>query len=121
MKKMKIILIAFFLLSFFVLLLNCCNEKKIVYNPGTYINSAEGYYSTVVLEVEVDKYQIIDIKIISHEEPPILADIVFRDLPPKIIKANSVDVDVITGATYTSEALLRAVEKALELAGEGVE
>lgn len=104
-----------------VLVLSGCNQKVVQYSPGVYSNKAEGYYSILKVEVEVNQYQILDIKIISHEEPQILADIVFEKLPPKIIKANSTDVDTISGATYTSKALLEAVEKALQVAKEGTQ
>ena len=37
---------------------------------------------------------------------------------PAIIEAQSADVEVVTGATMTSEAIIDAVNQALERAGE---
>jgi uncharacterized protein with FMN-binding domain len=85
------------------------------------VNEAEGYYSTLNVSVTVDAYNITEIKILSHEEPQILADIVFDTLPKEIIKKNSVEVDIVAGATYTSKALLSAVEIALEQAKVGID
>lgn len=116
MKRLSIFLIIIFIIS-----LTGCMSQLVRYNPGKYTNSAEGYYSTLLVEVTVNELQIESIEIISHEEPEILADIVFEKLPPRIIKANGTDVDVISGATYTSKALIDAVDKALEEAVEGLE
>ncbi len=105
-------------LALFIILLlfACSGEKEAKYIPGSYENVGEGYYSTLHVRVTVDAYKIQSIEILSHEEPQILADIVFEKLPPKIIRKNSADVDIISGATYTSRALLDAVSKALEQA-----
>jgi uncharacterized protein with FMN-binding domain len=93
---------------------NGCIPTERKYAKGTYIGDSEGYYSSLIVEVEVDDYNILSIKILEDEEPPILADIVFEKLPPIIIKNNGTDVDVISGATYTSKALLDAVNKAID-------
>lgn len=97
----------------FVSLTSCFHREK-VYQSGTYIGRSKGYYSELVVSVTVDEYNITLIEILESEEPPILADVVFEKLPPKIIKKNSTDVDEISGATYTSRALLKAVEQALD-------
>lgn len=99
-----------------MLLLIGCRDKEEQYVPGTYYNEQEGYYSTLKVSVLVDAYRIKEIQIISHEEPEILAEIVFDKLPPKMIHVNSAEVDIVSGATYTSRALIDAVAEALEQA-----
>lgn len=47
-------------------------------------------------------------------KPPASADKAAAELPAKIVEANSTDVDVIAGATITSEAILYAVNNALD-------
>jgi uncharacterized protein with FMN-binding domain len=107
-------------LAFFIMvgmqLISGCTKQVEQYVPGTYYNEQEGYYSTLKVSVVVDAYRIKEIQVISHEEPEILAEIVFDKLPRKMIKANSTEVDVVSGATYTSRALLDAVAEALEQA-----
>ena len=121
---LKVILTVIFLLaalltiSYFIYL---NTDRQVLYNPGVYVNESQGYYSTLIVEVTVDAYRIMDIKILSHEEPPILSEVVFKELPPRIIKANSTEVDGISGATFTSSALLEAVDQALIQAKEGIE
>lgn len=90
-----------------------------IYIPGEYITEKEGYHSDIVVKVTLSTDRILDIEILSHEEPEILADIVFDDLPPRIMKKNGTDVEVVAGATYTSRSLIRAVEEVLEKAGAG--
>lgn len=114
MIKVKTKKIVLMLLIF--LLLTACIKKEKIYTAGSYLGTSDGYYSKIVVEVVVDDYEIITIDVLENEEPPTLADIVFKTLPPKIIKENSADVDVVSGATTTSKALLDAVEKALEKA-----
>lgn len=112
--------LAIFILSQIVAL-SGCQPSEPIYQPGTYINEAEGYYSTLIVAVEVDDKQIIDIRVVAHEEPEILSEIVFGQLPPMMKKKNTNDVDVISGATYTSRALIEAVGIALEQAREALE
>lgn len=110
----------FFSLTFFLIVIAVmtagCSEKESIYLPGTYINETEGYYSTLRVSVTVDQNHITQIEILSHEEPELLADVVFEELPKSIMKKNNTKVDVISGATYTSEALIDAVKMALEQA-----
>lgn len=113
-SNLKYYLILIMLSVLFTCLMSGCGKRTEKYVPGTYSNESKGYYSEVVVSVTVDAYSIRDITIVSHEEPAILAEIVYEEMPPKIKKKNSVEVDVVSGATYTSKALLDAVEKALE-------
>ena len=88
-------------------------EAGEVYKDGIYYGESDGYYSVVTVSVEVVHGHITSVNILSHEEPEDLATIVFDELPPKMIKANSWDVDVVAGATYTSESVISAVRQAL--------
>jgi len=89
-------------------------DSETIYKDGIYTNQAYGYHSDILIEVVVEGGKISEINILSHEEPKILADIVFEKLPRKMIRKNSYKVDIISGATYTSKSLIEAVGKALE-------
>jgi uncharacterized protein with FMN-binding domain len=108
MKKLLYIVLGVLIIYSFS---GCQDEQR--YEDGIYYGESEGYYSIIKVEVEVKHGKIYNITILEHNEPEILAKIVFEELPPSIIKNNSVEVDVISGATYTSESLLQAVESAL--------
>ncbi len=91
-------------------------QSSVKYEDGVYYGESEGYYSMVKVEVVITTGQIESVTIVDHNEPTILADIVFDELPPKIIKNNGTEVDIVSGATYTSNSLIDAVNKALEKA-----
>lgn len=65
------------------------------------------------VKVTMDGDKIAKIEVLSHNETPGISDPAFNEIPEKIIKANSTEVDAITDATKTSEALIAAVNDAL--------
>ena len=72
----------------------------------------------VVVDVWLsDDGEIVFIEVTRHFETPSFADPAFRRLIADVLAAQSADVDIYTGATYTSNAFLEAVGRALEQAG----
>lgn len=90
-----------------------CNGKGILYKDGVYEGVGQGHHGPIKVKVTVEENRIVKIDIIEHQETPYLCDIVYEELPEKIIKANSTDVDVVAGATFTSNGLIEAVNNAL--------
>lgn len=60
---------------------------------------------------------IESVAVLASGETLHIGDAATGALPAQIVETQSVGVDVITGATYTSRALLGAVEDCLEQAG----
>ena len=110
---MKNIIIVIVVLSMFLI---ACTSPQPIYVPGVYLGVAEGYHSNLTVEVITDDYGITSIEIIEEDETPIIAEIVYEEIPRAVIKANSINVDVVAGATYTSETLLAAIEDGLHKA-----
>lgn len=104
------------LVMMMMLILTSCSTNKKDYTPGTYTGIAEGYLNTVEVAVTVDEYYILSIELIRSDDPEILMEPVMAALPQKVIKNNGTDVDGVSGATYTSESLLEAIDLALEQA-----
>ncbi|NDL66566.1 FMN-binding protein [Anaerotalea alkaliphila] len=90
-----------------------CGEREALYTPGIYEGEAEGYHSRILLQVEVDAYGILDIRILESEETPIILEAVESELLPRMIERNRPEVDVVSGATHTSESIRQAVAQAL--------
>jgi len=84
------------------------------YADGTYTASAEGHNGPVEVEVTVENGEIADVEILSHDESPDISDPAIEEVPQAIVEKNSTVVDVASGATVTSEAIMEAVELALE-------
>lgn len=67
----------------------------------------------VKVKVTMDGDKIAKIEVLSHNETAGISDPAFAAIPDAIIAANSTEVDVVSGATKTSEALIAAVNDAL--------
>lgn len=85
--------------------------------PVTAEGTGVGKHGDMTVAVTFDAGKITDIKVVSEKENPILAKKVYTDLKSDIIASNSVDLDVISGATFTSKGLLDAVADAAKKAG----
>ncbi len=81
---------------------------------GTYTAEGEGFNGPVKVSVEVAGGKVLSIKVISHKETEYVSDPAFDGIPAAVIEKQTVEVDTVSGATYTSEALIEAITKALE-------
>lgn len=113
MKK-KVILFLILLLT--VLAVSLSEQKKVLYEEGKYIGLAQGNHGQIKVEVITNKYKIMGIKILEQEETPGLCDIVYDEIPKSVLKANSPDVKVVSGASYTSQGLIDAIKDAVNKA-----
>ena len=93
-----------------------CGDKSIIYKSGTYVGNAEGHIGPIKIEIQTDEYEIKEIKILEQQETPVIADIVYEKIPAKVMKANSPEVEVVAGATYTSNGLIEAIKDGLNKA-----
>lgn len=98
------------------IILVACSSKKVLYNEGVYNGTGEAYHGTIKVTVTTDQYEILDIEVIDDEPVPIVSKVVYKEIPERVIKKNSTDVDIVTGATYTSQGLLLAIEEAVKKA-----
>ncbi len=85
--------------------------------PGTYTASAKGFGGDVEVEVAVQENSIDSVKVTGDHETENIGTFAVSMLPDKILAAQSVNVDAISGATVTSKAILRALQDALKQAG----
>lgn len=81
---------------------------------GTYTAVVDGHNDDLEVEVVVEGGTIVDVVVIDHAETDGLADPAIEDVPAAIIENNSTEVDTVSGATVTSEAIIEAVNTALE-------
>ena len=85
--------------------------------PTTVEGTGVGKHGDVTVAVTFDGGKIKDIKIVKQQENPVLAAKVFTDLKQHVIATNSVDLDAVSGATFSSKGLLDAVADAAKKAG----
>ncbi len=93
----------------------------LVWEDGTYVGEGKGYGGVMSIEVIIEDGAIIEISVLEHGETPILSDAAFNALPGRMIEAQSIEVDSVSGATYTSAGLKEAVEHALAIASGEIE
>ena len=89
-------------------------SEPVEYTDGTYEGTADGHNDSLSVEVTVENGEIANIVITDHAETEGIADPAFEEVPAAIMESNSTDVDTISGATVTSNAIMSAVENALE-------
>ena len=83
-----------------------------------YIGRGQGKGGTpVVVKVTVDGDKIQAVEVLEHSETPGIGDLAFDKIPQMIVDAQSADVDVVAGATLTSNGIIEAVKDALMQAG----
>ncbi|AEJ20540.1 flavocytochrome c [Gracilinema caldarium] len=87
------------------------------FQPGTYEGEGKGHGGDIRVLVTVTETDIKDIKIMSMQETAFLGDTAFATLKDRILKANSTEVDVVSGATEASNGYISAVQDALNKAG----
>ena len=86
------------------------------YKDGTYTGEADGFGGTVKVEVIVKKQKIKDINIVSADGEDGSYLTMAKDIIPKILDAQSAEVDTISGATFSSTGIKNATKQALEKA-----
>ena len=81
------------------------------YKDGTYTGEADGFGGTIQVEVKIEKSKIAEINVISAEKEDGAYLSMAKDIIPKIIDAQSADIDTISGATFSSTGIKNASEQ----------
>ena len=84
---------------------------------GVLTGTADGFGGPITVSVTMDGDKIAAVEVVSNSETPEIAGAALEQIPAAIVAANSADVDIVSGATYTSNGIINAVKNALESAG----
>jgi flavin reductase (DIM6/NTAB) family NADH-FMN oxidoreductase RutF/major membrane immunogen (membrane-anchored lipoprotein) len=85
------------------------------YKNGIYKGTAKGYDANISVEVVIENQKIQKIRVVEYQDSQPLSMV--ASLPETIVKKQSVKgIETISGATYSSKGLVKAVENALEKA-----
>lgn len=82
---------------------------------GTYSGSYDCFPVAAEVEVTVENHMIKIIELVKHNHGQGGAAEV---IPEKVVEAQTLNVDTVTGATYSSKVILKAIEDALRSAGQ---
>lgn len=89
------------------------------WQDGMWTGTAQGYGGDVTVSVTIANKKITAIEVVSAsgETPSFFSRA--KAIIPKIIEAQNPDVDVVSGATYSSNGIINAVKNALTKASGG--
>ncbi len=82
--------------------------------PGTYTAEAKGFASNVVVTLVVTENGIADVTLDVSGETPAIGGAAADALKASILEKQSAEIDVVAGATVTSNAVKAAVQKCLD-------
>jgi Na+-translocating ferredoxin:NAD+ oxidoreductase RnfG subunit len=100
-----------------VLFSSCLGQSFILdagYTPGTYEGTGSGYRGPIRVSLQISQAGIEDITILEHEESAFPGLAAMEELLDLVLETESTDLDVISGATFSSRGFLEAVEDALK-------
>ena len=84
---------------------------------GTYRGEGEGFMGPVIVEVTVEDGRIVDLVEIEHSDgPPEYFEEAWAGISDAILESQSTEVDIISGATFSSNGIISAVQDALNKA-----
>lgn len=88
---------------------------------GTYQGIGRGRGGEITVEVVFDKDEHGDfiryIDVVKHNETLGISDLALTEMPKRILKHQTLDVDMVTGATLTSMGILNGVRDCIKQAG----
>lgn len=89
------------------------NETASEYTDGTYEGEAEGFGGPVKVQVTVEQGQITAIDVLSHTQED---DAYYNSavaVIDEMLEEQTTEVDTVSGATFSSNGIIGAVEDAL--------
>lgn len=110
-------------------LLSACGDKTPSYQitdpgtwtDGTYTHVSRGYRSDLAVTVTIDGGKMTEIEVAKNDETPDRGGKAIEEMPQAMIEAQTHEVDGISSATRTSDALKDAVAQSLEEASGNTE
>jgi len=83
------------------------------YNDGTYAGEGKGFGGAIKVELVVEAGEITELNVVEHAESEGISDPAFEGIKAQLIEKQSDELDVVSGATKTSEGLIEAIKAAL--------
>lgn len=91
-------------------------ESTATYKAGTYSASSPGHSSDVTVTAEFDDSSITTVTIDASGETESIGGAAVETLQQEILDAQSAEIDTVSGATETSNAVIRAMEDVISQA-----
>ena len=85
-----------------------------IYTPGEYIGKGEGFGGSVKTTITVSGDAITDVVIEAETETAEIGQAAAAILAEQVLEVQGAEIDGVTGASLTSDAVRKGVEKALK-------
>lgn len=99
----------------------CAADAPTTFKPGTYTATVNGHNAPMTVKVTVSKNRIESIDYSQNLETIGIGKVGLKKVGDKILKYQSLGVDVVSGASLSSFALLTGVRECLEKAGGNID
>ncbi|NMA73534.1 MAG: FAD-dependent oxidoreductase [Bacteroidales bacterium] len=90
-------------------------------SDGTYTASSKGHNGDVNVTVLISNGKVEQVQIGEHNETEGIYETPVERIPKAIVEHQSIAIDAVSGATYTSKAILDAVSQCIQQAGGKIE
>ena len=87
-----------------------------LYKPGTYTAKAAGIAGDVRVSMTFETDRIVDVVIDASSETPSIGQAAAEKLKKALLASQGAEIDAVSGATVTSNAVTRAARKCIEQA-----
>jgi iron complex transport system substrate-binding protein len=115
MEKIQKTSIALFLMMALLIFLAGCGASV---KAGSFTGTATGYHGHLDVTTEIgEDGKIFGITVDKNSETKGIGTVAIEKIPQRIIEAQSLGVDVVSGATLTSNGIINAVADSLRAAG----
>jgi len=91
-------------------------EVEANFKDGTYTATGTGMAGDVTVKAEVKDGEIVSIELVEHNETEGIFEGAVDGVIPEIIKGQTTEVDVVSGVTLTSNAIIEAVNDIMDQA-----
>lgn len=84
---------------------------------GTYEGVAKGFGGEIKATIKLSDSKIEDIVVVGDQETPTIGGVAVETMPKDMLEKQIVNVDIVSGATVSSNAIIEAVTAAFASAG----
>lgn len=88
------------------------------YVAGEYIGTGTGNNGPIKVKVTFSDTEILSVEVIEHGETVGIYEPAVEQVPAAIVSAQDYEVDGVSGATMTSDGIMKAVKDAMEQAAK---
>lgn len=86
-------------------------------NDGTYRAHGQGFSDEIHVEMRIENSKIEEVYVYDHNENPTTARLALTRIPYEIQESQSVNVDLVSGASMTSQGVIEAAKNCIRQAG----